>query len=268
MGLFSSRKNKNKSPLEEKSNSQPEVAPAVSKPSQQQTQNSPGNTNSEVDAASPAVSHNQLLDYIDITSPKILYDQLMLTDVREEFQPKSPDYCFIVESNISEEGHLSDQAIQKINAIAEENAKNCEEARWLLVFTKHPSSEKLATLVCLPDYHEAQAVAHNTRGMRYPDAVIQFIENQVDSISHTLNANNMMSRPRVTTFFEAGIGGFSGAASSCLTHNLSNALPIMSAAWDKQLSLQNTNAAAPSAGPGLGTGGSSGSDNSAGSVDD
>ena len=199
-------------------------------------------------------TQTQLLDYADITSSKILYDQLMLTNVRQEFKPRSAAYCSIIDSSLTEDGHLSHDAITSIVRIADKNAKNSKEARWLLVFTKHPSSQKLATLVCLPDFHEAQAVAHNTRGMRYPDAVIQFIESQVDSIKQTVNANTMVGRPRVTTFFEGGIGGFSGEASSCLTHNLSAALPIMSAAWDKQLSLQN--ASVPNAGLGMGANGS------------
>lgn len=247
MGLFSRKK--------EEKNSTSHIDNATSKNISEPGRGSASKVAGDVSQAHQVIDA-KILDYVDISSPKVLFDQLMLSNVRQEFKPRSEEYCAIINSDLSEDGHLSEEAVQLITDIAKKNAENSQEAHWLLVFTKHPTSQKLATLVCLPDYHEAQAVAHNTRGMRYPDAVIQFIESQVDSIKQTINVNNLMGRPRVTTFFEGGIGGFSGEASSCLTHNLSDALPIMSAAWDKQLGLQNANAAAPSAGPGFGAGGS------------
>ena len=196
----------------------------------------------------------KLLNYADITSSEDFYRQLMSVEVRDDFKPHSKEDCVIVRTGVSEEGYLSHGAVEKISEITKRHEKDSSVALWLLVFTHHPSSiTDLATVICLPGFRESRAVGHNTRGMRFPDAVISFIEKECSGIKGVVNVNTIAARPTVRTLFEGGLSGFSGAASSCMTKNLGEALPLMSSAWGKHLqSLQLEH----SAGLGLGAGSS------------
>lgn len=188
-------------------------------------------------------NHTTFLPYTHITKPDEFYQQLLLANVGEDFKPNSTEDCLVVRTDISEEGALSDDAASKIAALAKKHEANSRSAQWLLVFTHHPANATdLATVVCLPRFRESKAVGHNTRGMRFPDAIIQFIERELSSsVVGVVNVNTIAAKPAVRTFFEGGLSGFGGAASSCMTKNLGEAVPLMASAWGKHLqSLQQT----------------------------
>lgn len=199
-------------------------------------------------------NHITLLPYTSITESEDFYQQLLLANVGEDFRPNSSNDCLIIYTDISEKGELSDEAVSKISALAKKHEADSSSAQWLLVFTHHPTNTMdLATVVCLPRFRESRAIGHNARGMRFPDAIIQFIEKELSSsIVEVVNVNTIAIKPAVRTFFEGGLSGFGGAASSCMTKNLGEAVPLMASAWGKHLqSLQQTQSSA------LGLGGAS-----------
>lgn len=192
-------------------------------------------------------NYTTLLPYIHITKPEEFYQQLLLANVGEDFKPNSMEDCVIVRTDVSEKGTLSEDAISKIAALAKKHEADSRSAQWLLVFSHHPANaDDLATVVCLPRFRESRAVGHNTRGMRFPDAIIQFLEKELSSsVAGVVNVNTIAAKPAVRTFFEGGLSGFGGAASSCMTKNLGEAVPLMASAWGKHLqSLQQTQAPA------------------------
>lgn len=197
-----------------------------------------------------------LLPYTDITKSEDFYNQLLLVNVGEDFKPNSKEDCLIVHTDVSEDGIISNEAASKITALAKKHEADSGSAQWLLVFTRHPANARdLVTVVCLPRFRESRAVGHNTRGMRFPDAIIQFIEKELSSrVVSVVNVNTIAAKPAVRTFFEGGLTGFGGAASSCMTKNLGEAVPLMASAWGKHLqSLQQT--AVPSLGASSGESG-------------